>query len=150
MRKVYFLLLVGCLFFIFTGWIINLWFNESLYTTKGSFKYFLSVPPCIIMSFPNDGHVGPVNYHYSAGDGPAPESYALSYDTTLNENVIRSKVVSFVLKNAYFRNQQSTGSSTQSECFINSRGDIIELWIGKRGKSSNSSVSITFSPKGRS
>ncbi len=64
------ILLVCCALFVIFEVLVLL--DESLYTTKGSVLYHMTIPPSIIRRFPEINPVERITYHYSVGDGPAP------------------------------------------------------------------------------
>jgi hypothetical protein len=80
---------------------LNIIFDESLYTYRGSIKYYFSLPPKIIRNFPIIKERDKILYHYSAPDGAKPTIYMISYHSTASENMVVDLLEKHLNKSSY-------------------------------------------------
>lgn len=59
--------------------VLRLGFSESLYPTRGSFAFFVTITEPVIRDFPSPDAVEAPVYHYGVGDGPKPPDQSVSY-----------------------------------------------------------------------
>lgn len=102
-KKIFFIIAVlFCLVQAFL-WEWGLLLSDSLYTEKGSLKYYLTFPSDLIseapeiLKFPNTE----TTYSYSVGDGNAPGYEGVHYQSSESKDNIESRFMEYLAPKGY-------------------------------------------------
>ena len=132
---------------IFGAIEINILFNESLYTTKGSLTFYLTIPPKMIRHFPEIHRVGRITYHYSVGDGPAPQFFALSYGSRSQAEIALSHIQEYLQHYGFVTDEREPLTCRVIPYAHMEKQDFFELYICHEEKSKWTNISITYYPE---
>lgn len=70
--------------------------TEDLYTSKGSYSYFVTIRSKMVQKFPRIGYVGQEEFYYSCGDGPKPPMNGISYTSSADSVTIIKKTEEYI------------------------------------------------------
>lgn len=129
---VVFLIFLGVLFYTLT--II---FSESLYTSRGTFSYYVTIPR-EIRTFPEIGIIGEPKFFYGCGDGPKPPIQEIRYRSNASTAAILEEADSYLRSQGYALSNKNSETEFCDEGIIYDKNhSIIEVCITSDNGSKN-------------
>lgn len=126
------LILLGALFYT-----ITVIFSESLYPSRGTFSYYVTIPR-EIRSFPEIGIIGEPKFFYGCGYGPKPPIQEIQYKSSAHSETILESADNFLKSKGYFLSKENAEVSFCDEGMIYEKDhSTIEVCITSDNGSQN-------------
>jgi len=88
----------------------SLMMSESLYSSRGTFAYWLTISD-VIKGVPEISPIEPPRFYSSAGDGPKLPESAVSYRSSADVGVVSERIDDYLKRQGY----RSSGDTFQRE-----------------------------------